>query len=200
MFWSLIFLLNCVQNKENEILKIIYNQSDSKDPIAIKSYPSSNPNQFYYLTRSGIEEKFSLVSLHDSIQLIWSKDFYLRNPGFYSYENGTWHGTNSSYSESWSIQKLKIIPNSNKNKEILILEVLVEDPILGLVSSPILFREDGSICYDYLLKLDFNGGRSISKKYTFQLDSDLNSLKFYDGEGKLTSVQLNQEEILNCSQ
>jgi hypothetical protein len=198
LFCSLIFLSNCVQNKESEILKSVYDQSESKDPIIIKSFRSSIPEKVYYLTRSGIEEKLSLVSHHNSIHLIWSKNFYLRNPGFYSYRNKKWQGTNSLESESWSIQKLKIIPNANITKEILILEVLMEDPIFGLISYPIIFRENGSICYDYLLKLDFNLGKDISMRNTFQLDSDQNSLKFYDGEGKLSSIQISKEEILNC--
>jgi hypothetical protein len=196
----LFFLSKCVRNKESKILDSIYKQSVSRDPILLKSYPSNLQDHLYVLTRSGMEERLSFVMLSDSIQIIWKINFYLKNPGFYKYQNNSWVGTQDPIGESWVIQKLKIIQNPDKKKENIILEVLTEDPIFGMISTPMIFKNDGSICYDYILNLDPSSMKIPSSKHSFQAESDFNSIQLTDGIGKLDPIQMTKEDILRCTQ
>jgi len=197
------FILNCSKPRlgpsDNEILKSVLAENEKKSPkvISTKSVNLDEDKEFesIALVRNGTEEILCVFKKEGEIwKLNFKKNFSLLNSGPFEYDTAqkSWKASkNEKDSEGFIVKRILVgeLPGDSFNS--IFLEILSEEPPMGLFSFPYVIRKSQKIL-DGLSSLKEHENLKKTKRADFSYDQNEKSIKIFPSD-----VSYAQEFVFN---
>jgi hypothetical protein len=189
----IVFLVSCIQRPEEKIKQMLYPEPTSYPKVLLslsQNVSENKTNEVVWLVRSKNEETLAVTSVvSDDLHLDFKKIFVMHRYGSYDFNPtiNEWEATESHDNrKSFIIQNLNFYQLPGDEFESIFLDILSEEPPLGLFNTLLVYRK-GIKIFDGL-DIAAELGEKYSKKINWKYEYPSGKLEFFSFDGKPLSA------------